>query len=212
MQLGYSCCSRASSASCWASWPTESIAMLQASLLDRRASGYRLNPRFGRWRCVQYLSLLTVRGLTPPSRGRPAGGPPLTSNVRPRMAGTARSVPAPAINHRAANAGNSKHRSRCLDPMGEACSLQRRCGLSVLRRPAHGRRRVRLHASLVTGLKRLLPAERVGSGMASSSQLEPSSRVAVLGEGFCIVSVVALGRPMRENCIAGLAQLAIPNA
>jgi hypothetical protein len=29
--------------------------------------------------------------------------------------------------------------SRCLDPMGEACSLQRPRGLSVLRRPAHRR-------------------------------------------------------------------------
>jgi hypothetical protein len=32
--------------------------------------------------------------------------------------------------------------SRCVEPMGEACSLLRRLGLSVLRRPAHGQRKL----------------------------------------------------------------------
>jgi hypothetical protein len=64
----------------------------------------------------------------------------------------------------------------------------------------------RLHASLVTGLRRSLPANQGKLGTASKSQTEASFRVAVLGEGFCMVTVAALGRPMGENCTSELAQ------
>jgi hypothetical protein len=67
---------------------------------------------------------------------------------------------------------------------------------------------IRLYASLVTDLKRSRPAKQGRSGTASNNQTEASSRVAVLGEDFCMVTVAALGRPMGENCISELAQSA----
>jgi hypothetical protein len=61
----------------------------------------------------------------------------------------------------------------------------------------------RLRASLVTDSKPSLNTERTRAGMPLSSQLEASSRVAVLGEGFCIVAVIAPGRQMGENPFPG---------
>jgi hypothetical protein len=58
---------------------------------------------------------------------------------------------------------------------------------------------IRLHASLATSLKRSLPAKQGRPGTASNSQTEASSRVAVLGDDSCIVTVTALGRPIGEN-------------
>jgi hypothetical protein len=67
---------------------------------------------------------------------------------------------------------------------------------------------IRLHATLVTDLKRSMPAKQGRPGTASNSQTEASSRVAVLGEDFCMVTVAARGRPMGENCISELAHAA----
>jgi hypothetical protein len=66
----------------------------------------------------------------------------------------------------------------------------------------------RLHATLLTDFKRSMPAMQGRPGTASNSQTEAGSRVAVLGEDFCMVTVAALGRPMGENCISELAQAA----
>jgi hypothetical protein len=66
---------------------------------------------------------------------------------------------------------------------------------------------IRLHATLVTDLKRSMPAKQGRPGTTSKSQIEASSRVAVLGEDFrMVMAVAALGRPMGENCIPELAQ------
>jgi hypothetical protein len=53
-----------------------------------------------------------------------------------------------------------------------------------------------------------MPAKQGRPGTTSKSQIEANSRVAVLGEDFCMVTVAALGRPMGENCIFELAQAA----
>jgi hypothetical protein len=52
---------------------------------------------------------------------------------------------------------------------------------------------IRLYASLVTDSKRSLPAKQGRPGTASNSQAEATSRVAVLGDDSCMVTVAALG-------------------
>jgi hypothetical protein len=66
----------------------------------------------------------------------------------------------------------------------------------------------RLHTGAVTDLKRSLPAKQGRISTALNSQTEARSRVAVLGEDFCMLTVAALGRPMGENCISELARSA----
>jgi hypothetical protein len=92
--------------------------------------------------------------------------------------------------------------SRCIEPWEKRADFSVGVGC-----PSFGGQRTvrgasnRLRASLVTDVKPSLPAQRVRSAIALGNQLVASSGVAVLGESFCIVSVIALGRPMGENCI-----------
>jgi hypothetical protein len=62
-------------------------------------------------------------------------------------------------------------RCRCLDALGTACSLQRRRGLSVLRRPAHGPWRFKPSSGLLGhGQQPWLPTKQAEQDMARNSR------------------------------------------
>jgi hypothetical protein len=88
---------------------------------------------------------------------------------------------------------------RCLDAVGTACSLQRRRGLSVLRRPAHGPWRFQPSSGRVG--HGVGAVETCQYSLAKNSSARSKRRRLSTLWSLCFVKATALSQPMVETSI-----------